>query len=344
MAGSLQPQPLAGCPKNMVYGPCAGVGVDLSCEVADSRCVFIGAKLPRWHAERESEVPVLTAGATAMAARMASGNVVIADFPARALDLDSLLGCAGTLLGAVDCVLVGDSPQSRVQFPPAYRAHLIQQTGLPVWAGVNCRDRNRVALDGELAALAASGVAGVHCVTGDHPLIGHRADAAPVFDLDSSRLAALARRRGHLVSVAEAPASPPVELRPFRLAEKVRAGADVCFLNHCGPVAAVVDFLERVEPATGPSHFVACVPVVLDAESAEVLKGFPSLVLPPGYLDRILSASNPSAAGIATAIELAEQLLSVPGVSGVNLSGGPAVGAEEAFAKGLAQIGRALAG
>jgi len=343
MAGSLQPPPLAGCPKNMVYGPCAGVGVDLSCEVADSQCVFIGAGLPPWHGEREADVPVLTAGATAMAARMARGKVVIADFPARALDLESLLGCAGTLFGAVDCVLVGDSPQSRVQFPPAYRAHLIQQTGLPVWAGVNCRDRNRVALDGELAALAVSGVAGVHCVTGDHPRIGHRADAAPVFDLDSSRLAALARHRGHLVSVAEAPASPPVELRPLRLAEKVKAGAEVCFVNHCGPAAAVADFLDRVDPAARPSHFVACVPVVLDAGSAAVLRAFPGAALPPGYLDRILSASNPSAAGIAAAIELAEQLLSVPGVSGVNLSGCPAEGAEKAFAEGLAQIGRALA-
>ncbi|MET3804337.1 5,10-methylenetetrahydrofolate reductase [Nakamurella sp. UYEF19] len=284
----------------------------------------------------------LTAGAAAMSARLAQGGVVIADFPARAMDTDSLLGCATTLLGSVDGVLVGDSGDARVQFPPAYRAHLIQSVGLPVWSGINCRDRNRVALEGEMAALAATSVAGVHCVTGDHTAVGHRPDAAPVFDLDSTRLAALARTLGHLVSVAESPASPPAALRPARLAEKVRAGADVCFVNHCGPASAVRSFVEAVPEDSRPAHFIACVPVVVDAGSAALLRSFTSLVLPPGYLDRILAADDPYSEGISAAVELSEQMLAVPHVAGVNLSGGPAHGSEVHFAAALAEIGAAL--
>ena len=212
-----------------------------------------------------------------------------------------------------------------------------------MWAGLNCRDRNRVALEGELAALAAISVASVHCVTGDHTDSGHRPDAAPVFDLDSTRLAWLARGQGHLVSVAESPATPPLELRPERIAEKVRAGADVCFVNHCGPAEVVEDFIAAVEPQCRPSAFLACVPVVVDRGSAELLKSFPGLVLPDGYLDRILDAAHPYAAGVRAAVELSEQMLSVPGVCGVNLSGGPAHGAEVHFATALAEIGAALA-
>jgi hypothetical protein len=67
---------------------------------------------------------------------------------------------------------------------------------VPAWIGLNCRDRNRVALEGELAALA--------------------------------------RAAGVPVSVAEAPAGPPRGRRPARLVEKVRAGADVAVVDHCG--------------------------------------------------------------------------------------------------------------
>lgn len=343
MTSTELPTAVPGCPKNMVYGPCGGVGFDGGCEVADHACVFLGRDLPRWPADTgNGPRPTRTAGAAAMADRLATGAVVVADFPARAMDLDSLVGCASVLLGSVDAVLVGDSGSSRVQFPPAHRALLIQQVGLPVWAGLNCRDRNRVALEGEIAALAATSVAGVHCVTGDHTDTGHRPDAAPVFDLDSTRLAALARSAGHLVSVGESPAAPPLAARPARLGEKVKAGGDVCFVNHCGGAEVVADFIAALAPPLRPGAFLPCVPVVLDAGSAALLQSFPSLVLPPGFLDRILAAPDPYAEGIRAAIELSQQMLAVPGVRGVNLSGGPAQGGEVHFAAALAEIGAAL--
>lgn len=329
------------CPKSMVYGPCGGVRFDGGCEVAEHTCVFLGGELVQWSGDLDGG-SALTEGAATMTARLAAGGVVVADFPSRAVDLDSLTACAATLLGDVDAVLVGDSGDARVQFPPVFRAQAIQDVGLSVWAGLNCRDRNRVALQGELAALAAISVAGVHCVTGDHPRVGHRADTGPVFDLDSTRLAALAAEFGHLVSVAEAPAAPPVELRPARLAEKVKAGATVCFVNHCGPAQVVADFIAEVPAAARPVAYLACIPVVVDLGSADLLGTFTSLVLPPGYLARILAADDPYAAGIRAAVELGEQMMSVPGVAGVNLSGGPAPGHEVHFARALAEIGRAL--
>ena len=336
------PTEVPGCPKHMVYGPCGGVQFDGGCEVGDHACTFLGRELPHWPSDGAGAWPTRTAGGAAMADRLSTGGVVVADFPARALDVDSLRGCASVLLGSVDAVLVGDSGSSRVQFPPAHRALLISELGLPVWAGLNCRDRNRVALEGEIAALASLSVAGVHCVTGDHTDTGHRPDAAPVFDLDSTRLAALARRQGHLVSVGESPATPPLSARPGRLGQKVRAGADVCFVNHCGGAEVVADFVAALPPAQRPGAYIACVPVVVDVPSAALLASFPSLVLPPGYLDRILTADDPCAEGIRAAIDLSEQMLAIPGVRGVNLSGGPAQGGEVHFAGALAEIGAAL--
>ncbi|WP_274519726.1 methylenetetrahydrofolate reductase C-terminal domain-containing protein [Demequina aestuarii] len=335
----------AGCPKHMEYGPCGGVEFSGRCEVADHACSFLSLAPVRWR----GALPADPAGhvapppaASLMRERLATGGVVIADFPARALDAESLSACARALSGSVDAVLAGDSGTARVQFPPAYRARLLSDAGVDAWMGVNARDRNRVALEGEAAALAHAGAAGVHCVTGDHTGIGSRPDAAPVFDLDSTRLAAMMASRGHLVSVAEAPLSPPVESRPARLLEKQRAGAEVCFVNHAGGPEPVRAFIERAQNLGVTMGFIPCVPVIVDRGSAELIRGFTSLALPDGYLYGILEARNVRAQGVAAASRLALEFLTIPGVVGVDLSGGPGAGKELEFAEAEAEIGAAV--
>jgi 5,10-methylenetetrahydrofolate reductase len=354
--------PVLGCPKHMEYGPCGGVEFDGTCEVAAHPCVFLGVPTVGWHglvadspapdavahvsSPEPLPVPVVSSGSTRMRDLLATRAIVVADFPAAALSADSIAECAAVLVGSVDAVLAGDAGSARVQFPPAYRAHLIQSAGLAVWTGLNCRDRNRVAIEGELAALAHVGVAGIHSVTGDHTLTGSRPDAAPVFDLDSTELAALAAAAGLLVSVAEAPATPPVERRPARLLEKERAGAELCFVNHAGGVEPVRAFIEAARALGSTLGFIPCIPIVIDRESAELLQSFTTLVLPPGYLEGILAPDTPAevrAAGISAAVELGRGFLGIDGVVGVNLSGGSTPDRAVEFAMALAEIGRALA-
>lgn len=327
----------------MEHGPCGGVDLTGRCEVAEHRCVFLHAPAVRWAGIDHDPQARPRPGARTAAARetldlLATRQVVVADWPARALSVDSIDECAAVLAGHVDAVLAGDAGTARVQFPPAYRAHLIQRRGLRVWTGLNMRDRNRVAVEGELAALAVEGVAGVHCVTGDHTLTGHRPDAKPVFDLDSTEAAALARAAGHVVSVAESPATPPVGERPRRLGEKIAAGADICLVNHSGGVEPVRRFIETVRAqGTEPTGFIPCVPIVTDRASAELIASFTTLVLPDGFLDRIVGARDPEAEGIALAVALSEGFLALPGVVGVDLSGGRE-GGETRFAAAIATI------
>lgn len=343
------------CPKDMTYGPCGGVGADGACEVSVHRCTFLDTPVVRW-AGAADRWPDRAAGpATGAAARPATGSasldllalaavrpVVVSAFPSRALDAESVTVCAEIMQGTVDAVLAGDSGQARVQFPPAYRAHLIQDAGLPAWAGVTCRDRNRVALEGELAALAHVGVAGIHAVTGDHTLTGDRPDARAVFDLESTEVVALARRLGLTVSVAESPASPPVALRASRLAQKVRAGAQLCFPQYCGDVDDVRRFVDAAREAGADVPFLPGVPVVIDRPGAVQLASFAAAVLPTGYVESILAARDPYQAGVAAAIDYAEQLLDIDGVVGVLPAGASAPGSETAMAHALASIGRAL--
>lgn len=321
------------CPKSMTYGPCGGVEADGRCEVASHRCVFLDVETVRWGGPPPAAIPPAP-----LRAALETGRLVVADLPAAAVSVASIAGVAAVLRGTVDAVLAGDSGRERVQFPPAYRARLLHEAGLEVWTGINCRDRNRVAIEGELAALAHERTGAVHCVTGDHPNVGSRPDAAPVFDLDSTELAALARAAGHLVSVGESPATPPTARRSARLLEKQRAGAEVCFVNHAGGVEPVRRFIAEARDLGVTLRFVACVPVVVDAGSAALLRSFTALALPAGYLDRVESATDARSAGIEASVALAQQLLELDGVDGVNLSGGSGAGGELAFAEALAEI------
>jgi 5,10-methylenetetrahydrofolate reductase len=269
--------------------------------------------------------------------------LVVADVPAAALDLDALRRAADGLAGTVDAGLTGDHARARVQLPPVLRAQALAAAGVPPWVGLNCRDRNRVALEGELAGLAAVGVAAVHCVTGDHTASGHRPDAAPVFDLDGTALASLAAARGLTASVAATPLAPPPAARPARLAAKAAAGAAVGVVNHSGDAAVVADFVAACRAAgAGEMTFLACVPVVVSAASAAELSRLAGLVLPAGLVDRVGGSRHPWAVGVAEAVRFAEAVLAVPGVSGVDLSGVAAPGEEPALARAMATIGRHL--
>ncbi|MBF4577283.1 methylenetetrahydrofolate reductase C-terminal domain-containing protein [Frondihabitans sp. VKM Ac-2883] len=114
------PKPHPGCPKSMVYGPCGGVEFDGTCEVAEHACPFLDGPTVRWPAPALSVPPASSSGpGAAMRDTLAKRQVVVADFPGRALDAVSGGRMARILVGSVDAGLAGDSGSERVQFPPA---------------------------------------------------------------------------------------------------------------------------------------------------------------------------------------------------------------------------------
>ena len=67
------------------------------------------------------------------------------------------------------------------------------QEGVEPVMQLQCRDRNRIALQSDLLGAAALGIPNVLLLTGDHPRFGDHPDAKPVFDLDSIQLVWTAR-------------------------------------------------------------------------------------------------------------------------------------------------------
>ena len=305
-----------GCPKRMVFGPCGGVRDDGCCELVEHPCVFLAPPLPRWTAP---PAPAPSPRPGSLLQRVTRGPVVLADLTVAPFDTASVRSVVGVLAPVSDGLLIGEH-QNRPDLPPTLLAQEVLAAGGRPWTTLTCRDRNRVVLEQELAGLAAVGVDGVLCVTGD----GRRAQVAgvtSVFDLDGTRLTALATAAGLTAAVPESPDAPPLPLRPARVAEKQRAGAQLCVLNHVRSAARLAGFTAAARAAGATLPFLAAVAVYTDERSARVLQDFPGLHLDDDAVARVLAAPDPVAAGIAAAVTEARALLAVPGVVGVNLSG-----------------------
>ena len=323
-----------GCPKRMVFGPCGGVRDDGGCELADHPCVFLGPPLPRW--DRPSPAaPAPRPGG--LLERAGQAPVVLTDLTVRPFDRASVRSVVGALAPVSDGLLVGEH-QHRPDLPPTLMAAEVLAAGGRPWTTLTCRDRNRLVLEQELAGLAAVGVDGVLCVTGDGRPATGRADTTSVFDLDGTRLTALATAAGLSAAVPESPDAPPVSFRPARVAEKQRAGAQLCVLNHVAGPDRLAAFTAAARSAGATLPFVAAVAVYTDERSARVLQRFPGLHLDDAAVARVLGAPDPVAAGIAAAVAEARALLAVPGVVGVNLSGLASAAGEETAAAVKAEV------
>jgi 5,10-methylenetetrahydrofolate reductase len=285
--------------------------------VAEHRCVFVGEPPVAWDAP---PVPVPEPRRGGLLDRARAGAVVLADLSVTPFDRAALRRVVQSLAPVADGLLVGEHGH-QPDFPPALVAAEVLAEGGRPWITLACRDRNRVVLEQEVAGLAALGVDGVLCVTGDARGPSVRPEATQVFDLDGTRLTALAARAGLSVAVPESPESPPRELRPARVAAKQRAGAALCVLNHVSSPRRVASFVAGARESGATLPFVAAVAVFTDEPSARVFRRFPGLHVDDAVIGRVLAAPDPRAAGIDAAVEEARALLAIPGVVGVNLSG-----------------------
>ncbi len=293
----------------MVYGPCGGVRDDRRCEIGDRTCPFcLDAAAPVWRGRSQMPRP------------FGLPDIVI-DVRPSIDDPAMLRRTAAQLSQRGYGALLGEHLDDPAPDRPHIAAAAVVAQGVAVVATVTPRDRSELECTIEIDALIGAGVLAIHCVTGDHPAARLGADFTATFSMDGTRLAELARRRGAFVTVAESPASPPVEWRPDRVLSKQHAGADAVILNHAGSVGDLCRFAQRCRDIGVTMPLVAPVPVVTDHRSAHALTQFPGLCLPPGLLEAVLHDRDPHRAGIAAAVDIGRALLASGEFRHLNLSG-----------------------
>src|ERR1051326_5283933 len=177
--------------------------------------------------------------ASALAARRFVLTAEIA--PPLSCDADDVIRLARPLKGLADAVNVTDGAGARAHMGASAAAAILAREGIEPIQQFTCRDRNRIALQGDLLAAAALGVRNLLLLAGDGATAGDQPDAKAVFDLDTVgllRTAAGLRDRGALPSgrklderpafflgVADVPIDPPAGGGPHSLQAQADVGA-----------------------------------------------------------------------------------------------------------------------
>src|ERR671934_1894548 len=129
-------------------------------------------------------------------ARLRSGEfVVTAEItPPVSTDPAEFLRRAAPLKGLATAVNVTDGAGAKVHLSSLACAHFLVQSGIEPIFQMTCRDRNRLALQGDLLGAASLGIHNILVLGGDDPKVGDQPQAKAVHDLDRKGLLALAYR------------------------------------------------------------------------------------------------------------------------------------------------------
>ena len=91
-----------------------------------------------------------------------------------------LLDKALPLKGHLDAVNVTDGASARVHTSSLASAPILVANEIEPVLQFTCRDRNRIALMGDLLGVAALGIHHLLLLTGDNPTVGDQPEAKPV--------------------------------------------------------------------------------------------------------------------------------------------------------------------
>ena len=215
---------------------------------------------------------------------------------------------------------------------------LLTRVGYAPVMQISCRDKNRIAIQGDILGAAAMGVCNVLCLTGDGVQAGDHPQALPVFDLDCMSLLETARtlRDEHhflsgrkitfapriLLGAAENPFAQPVEWRAQRLAKKVAAGAQFIQTQWCYDVPMLRAFMQQVEELGLLDKVFILVGVgpLRSAKAAEWIRTHvPGVHIPDAVIKRLVGAADAAAEGRQLCIDIIQEVRTIKGVHGVHV-------------------------
>jgi len=187
--------------------------------------------------------------------------------PKKMVDLSSILHSAEEMkkTGKIVAANVTDGPQGDAYTCSMVPCYLVQEkVGLEAIWQMTVRDRNRIALFGDILGGAILGLKNMLALTGDHSALGDHQNAKPVFDLDSTQLIDLVSKMvddgtdlegkeiegGKIqmnVGCAANPNSNQREPEILKVGRKVEVGADFIQTQTSFDIDDAKEFLKELE-------------------------------------------------------------------------------------------------
>ena len=242
--------------------------------------------------------------------------------PPKGTDLSEMMKKAELLRDYADAFNLTDSASAIMTMAPIAAAARLKEAGFEPILQVTSRDRNRIAVQGDLLANAALGVTTMVCMGGDPPGAGDHPDAKGVFDLDTLALlrAATAMNGGkdymghdlkgatnYCVGAVCNPGADDLDKEVARMAEKVESGATFFQTQAVYEPAAFARFMERAGQFGVP--VIAGFIILKSGNMAKRLnETLPGVSVPQALIDEMDAAEDKSARSIEIAARVIEEV------------------------------------
>lgn len=258
--------------------------------------------------------------------------------PPLSASADALLAEAAMLGGRVDAINVTDAAAGRTTMSSFAAAALLAGKGYEPILQITCRDRNRIALAGDLIGAAAQGIHNLLILRGDDPKGGDQPDAKPVFDFETADLMKLARDMrddgvlpsgrkidsppDFFIGGADVPRVPDEKWSPEPLRRKIAGGAGFMQTQFCFDLDVARQYFDRLgeEGITDEVGIIVGVGPIRSAKSARWMNdNLFGVHVPEATIERLEGADDQAAEGRAICVELIEGLREMEGPAGAHL-------------------------
>ena len=223
----------------------------------------------------------------------------------------------------VDALNVTDNQSSVMRYPSLGTCLLIKERGGEAVLQITCRDRNRLAIQGDLLFAWSRGIGNVLCLTGDSIDVGDHKEAKPVFDLDSVQLIHLVHTLNSgkdmagndldggidfCIGTTATPSADPLEPQLVKVGKKLEAGVSFIQTQAVYELDELKRFVEFVRKKDAKVKVLAGIVPAIGAKMAEYMnENVPGIFVPQYIIDELAQA--PKGKGVSKGIEIAARMI-----------------------------------
>jgi homocysteine S-methyltransferase len=253
------------------------------------------------------------------------GLVFVELDPPYGLNYEKVIEGARVLRSAgVHAITLGDSPLAALRMSPIAMAGIVQrEVGIECIVHLSCRDRNLIALQGDLMGAWATGIRNVLVITGDPAKTGNQPGASSVYDVNSiggiklvaglnegvnMAGASIRRATGFTIGCGFNPNFKNLQFEVNKLKRKVDAGARYVMTQLVFDAERFAESVRMIREAGIDVPVFPAIYPLLSRRNAEFIHNeLPGARLPDSVLQRMQQAD--SAAGVKEGARIARELI-----------------------------------
>jgi len=258
--------------------------------------------------------------------------------PPDASDKETLLKNVMPLKGVADAINVTDSPGAKVHMSSLTASIILAQNDIDPILQLTVRDRNRLALQGDLVGASALGVNNILCLGGDDPKNGDQPETKIVNDIDSLTLVSTAnmmRKEKKFPSGRIIEPSPKLFIggaevptqgkpNPRKILDKINKGVDFFQTQYVFDSKVLKEYMKVLgdEGILEKTNFIIGIGPFASAKSAKWMnENLFGVDVPEQIIKRLEGAKDQKEESKKICIELIDNFRNIQGVKGVHLMG-----------------------